>query len=253
VRRGAGWSGRGGGQARPGSVLAAARSWLLLAKAASARWSSPTASQRSSVVAVVDNARMPALPSVAGPRPPSGVPPSGCVGRRLGWGCPAVRCLVNWLPRPASGRPAVWCPPVPGSSRPLSGVLPSTRSGQSRPASGGEVGDQVGAAGQRPPIRCPAVRCRLSARLVSGRPGCPGSASSWSARRWLRGPRRRGGHLHGCNGSTSSWSAPSPTGWVDGSNRPGRGRRCAGRGIGWEVGRGRAGWCSVRAATALDH
>jgi hypothetical protein len=160
VRRGAAWppasdraaDGRGGG--RP--VLARGAPVVLV------RWAvrggcSPTrrlpggASSRhpaSGVVAVVDNPRTPAVASVAGPRPPCGVRPSGFVVRdpavqpsgvqpvrcpvtrvrRQGSGgpdgrCPPVRCPAAWCPAawcPAAWRPAAWRPPRPsGRVRPV--------------------------------------------------------------------------------------------------------------------------------------
>jgi hypothetical protein len=92
----------------------------------------------SGVVAVVDNPRTPAVASIAGPRPPCGVRPSGSSsGIRLsspsgvrspgfvvqGSGgpdgrCPPVRCPAAWCP--AAWCPAAWCPPRPsGRVRPV--------------------------------------------------------------------------------------------------------------------------------------
>jgi hypothetical protein len=170
----------------PAVSLSAARSWLLTARGGVRPVELPdgvpavergrSGRQRQDACPAVRrwSASTRRCPPIRLRRPSSGV------------GSPAVRCLVTWLHRPAvrpSGRPAVRPSGCLVSARPgvqpsVSGVLPSARSGQSRPASGGEVGDQVGAAGQRPPIRCPAVRCPPVQPSGVQPSGCPGSASS---------------------------------------------------------------------------
>jgi hypothetical protein len=139
VRQGASWTaattcsyGRGGGQTHPWQrvgalgVLAAERSWWLLAQTASARRSvQPVSSGRAS-------SPWSTLPA-AKPRRRSPVSSMRCPpirSRRPGSGCPAVRCPVTWDRRPegpALGRPLST---RPASSRPL-----STRPVSSRPAS----------------------------------------------------------------------------------------------------------------------
>jgi hypothetical protein len=135
VRRGAAWPAK-----RPSSCLS--RRWSspvrrsvipLVALAAELSWlvDRPDASaqrsvQRSGTIAVLDNARTPAMASVAGPRPASGVThPVPSPGARLSGpsGVRSARCPVTWVRRPGSGvRPSsvrpVRCPAVWGRPRP---------------------------------------------------------------------------------------------------------------------------------------
>jgi hypothetical protein len=123
-------------------VVAAERSWWLLAQTTSARSSVQPGLERSGVVAVVD----PASRHARRRSPVSSMrcPPIRC--RRPGSGCPAVRCPVTWGGRPEVRRSAVCCPPV---RCPAVCCLPRL-SGRVRilPCSAGGGGDQVEVAGR---------------------------------------------------------------------------------------------------------
>jgi hypothetical protein len=155
VRRGASWTAAYHRQltvaavARPvhssvgaHGVVAAERSWWLLAQTTSARSSVQPGLERSGVVAVVD----PASRHARRRSPVSSMrcPPIRC--RRPGSGCPAVRCPVTWGGRPEVRRSAVCCPPV---RCPAVCCLPRL-SGRVRilPCSAGGGGDQVEVAGR---------------------------------------------------------------------------------------------------------
>ena len=182
-------------------VLAAERSWLLLAQTASARRSVQPVSRAQA------SSPWSTLPAGT-PRRRSPVSSMRCPPirfRRPGSGCPAVRCPVTWGRRPEgpalgrllSTRPAVCCPPV----------------------------------------RCPAVWCLPPS--VRTRPSPPmlrrwrwGPRSSWPADpdhrngwrpRWLPGRRRldrrsrRPGRGRRCRRRVGQWEVgggPGPPGWV---------------------------------------
>jgi hypothetical protein len=187
-------------------VLAAERSWLLLAQTASARRSVQPVFERSGVVAVVDAASRHATASAAG------VSSMRCPPIRFrcpGSGCPAVRCPVTWGRRPEVRRSAVCCPPVrcpavccPPVRCPAVCCLPR-RSGRVRllPPQAVALGTQVEEAGTRATL--PKSRWSVGGRwgraaeLRAGRGGraCPLSDQAGQAgvRSAHRG-RLRGGH-----------------------------------------------------------
>jgi hypothetical protein len=144
----------------------------------------PTGIQRSGVVAAADRARMPAVASVAGPRP-AGVstePVSSSGIRRSGpSSVQPVRCPAAWVRRPGSDGRAVRYPPSPHPS----GVRPSN----------------VQTAGVRPSgVRRPSGRVRLllcQAVAVEPRSIRPGHPA----------PRER---------VKSPWAVAPSSGWVDG-------------------------------------
>jgi hypothetical protein len=136
----------------------------------------PAAIQRSGVVAVVDNPRTPAVASVAGPRPPCGVHPSGSVVRDPAVQPSGVRSPGFIVRDPASGRTV--------STRPVSSRLvstPSVRTRPSRPTPGGGVGTRPVRRGTLPRAR---VEVPVGGRAVE----------------WLGQGLRRPGRGRGCPG-----------------------------------------------------
>jgi hypothetical protein len=195
VRRGASWTAAYHLQltvavvARPDGVCPAER---------------PADIQRSGIVALVDTARTPAMASVAGRCPASGVHPSGVVVPDPAVqpsGVQPVRCPVTWVRRPGvrrSGRLR--------STRPVSSPLVSTRPASSRlvsapsvqmcpspPIPGGGVGPR---SVRRAPVTTGTGRVPLGCRAVERfgrRPSRPGRErccrlACWSAGAWVADP-----------------------------------------------------------------
>jgi hypothetical protein len=176
-------------------VLAAERSWLLLAQTAPARRSVlPASSGRPSSPRPARPGRQPRRRSPVGVHHALSTHPVSSSGIRQcsPSGVQPVRCPVTWGRRPGSGGPDGWCPPVqrpalrcpPVRCPPLRCPAclvsaPSVRTRPSPPTSGGGVGDQAGAAGHpspQEPVEV-LVGCRAVERL-GRRPSRPGGRAT---------------------------------------------------------------------------
>jgi hypothetical protein len=224
-------------------VLAAERSWLLLAQTTSARRSVQPVSR--------GRAWSPWSTLLAGkPRRRSPVSSMRCPPiriRRPGSGCPAVRCPVTWGRRPAGPAVGRLLSTHPASSRPLSTRPVSSRlvsapvgpdASVSSHAQAVAFGDQVEEAGTRAMlpksgwsvggrwgpgrrVGCGPRRPRLTAERP-GRPGRRAERPSRAAARWARvqaaargGGTRRVAAILGWVRDHGGWSSPSLTpGWA---------------------------------------
>jgi hypothetical protein len=179
-------------------VLAAELSWCVARPHSVCPAEPPAGIQRSGTVAMLDNARTPAVASVAGPRPARGVHISSAVVRAL-----AVRPSGV---RPSGVRSAGFVVRAPASGRLVS----------ARPVS----------AGWCPAVRCPAVRCppRPSGRVRL----VPHQAVAVGTGRYGKATHTTGTG-RGPDGRPRRRAAR-----VDGPSRTGRGRRRRGRA--WSAG-----------------
>jgi hypothetical protein len=168
-------SGRGGGQARPWQCLGCCAALVADRPRRRLPGELPDAIPAVGVVAVAGNARMSAMPAGTGARP-SWVSTHPVASSVVRVGCPAVRCPGNWLHRPGSGRPAVWCLPVRD---------PAVRCPPVRPVA--SVSSRVRRRRWGPGRYSGAAVTTATGRAACGLPR-PRTARSTAAEAWTRAP-----------------------------------------------------------------
>jgi hypothetical protein len=185
---------RGGGRARPGSP-AAELSWLVGRPDGGCPAERPAGIQRSGVVAVVGHARMPAMASVAGPRPPCGVhsavPSSGSGGPVSGRPVSSASSVQPVHVRPSGVHPSGVRPSGvhPSGVQPAAVRPRSVRTRPARPTPGGggtrsRRRATVTTGAGRVPVGCRVVERldRRPSRPGRGR-GCRGRVDQWGRSR----------------------------------------------------------------------